>query len=127
VLSKEIGWENYGNKHHESNHTKFFDGYWKKIKFGHDARIGQLSSLIVNNQISRNDALLEMKKEGYEKENIHKDFKYVADKLDFSVEELKNICEGKNKYYFDYNSKSNILKFATSLLRFFKVESRNIQ
>lgn len=127
ILSTELNWENYGHKHHESNHTKFFDGYWKKIKFGHDSRIGQLSSLIVNNQISRNEALLEISKEGYEKENINKEFKYVAEKLDFSIEELKGILEGENRYFYNYKSKSNFLKFSTFLLRFLKMETRNIE
>jgi N-acetyl sugar amidotransferase len=127
VLTEEIGWENYGAKHHESNHTKFFDGYWKKIKFNHDARVGQLSSLIVNNQMSRSDALLEIQKKPYNENLIHKEFKYVAEKLDFTVDELKNILKGKNKFYFDYNSKSTLLKLATSILRFFKIENRNIK
>ena len=127
ILSDEIGWENYGEKHHESNHTKFFDGYWKKIKFGHDARVGQLSSLIVNNQIRRSDALLEIKKDGYNKDLIHKEFKYVAEKLDFTINELKEILIGKNKYYYDYKSKSHFLKLSTFILRLLNLENRNIK
>lgn len=127
ILTEEIGWENYGDKHHESNHTKFFDGYWKKIKFNHDARIGQLSSLIVNNQMSRSDALLEIQKNSYDEKLIHKEFKYVAEKLDFTVNELKDILKGENKFYFDYNSKSKLLKLLTGILKFLKIENRNIK
>jgi len=126
ILINEINWENYGSKHHESNHTKFFDGYWKKVKFGHDSRIGQLSSLIANTQMSRSQALLEIQKDSYDKNLINKDFKYVAEKLDFTVEELKSILLGKNKYYFDYKSKSNLLKLLTKILQFLKIENRNI-
>ena len=127
TLSKKFDWESYGGKHYESNYTKFFDAYWKNLKFNHDPRKGQLSSLISTNQISKKNALIELSKSTYDNQNIKKDFKYIADKLDFTTEELKRLFEGKNKYYYDYKSKAKILKFATFLLKLFKIENRNIK
>ena len=127
ILSQELDWESYGAKHHESNATKFFLGYWNKYKFNHDTRKGQLSSLIAVKQISKENALIELSKKIYNEENIKKDFKYIADKLDFTVDELQKLFEGENKYYYNYRSKFLILKFFTFLLKFFKKEDRNIK
>lgn len=127
ILSNEINWKNYGAKHHESNHTKFFDGYWKKIKFGHDSRIGQLSSLIVNNQLNRNEALKELQKDVFDEALFDKEFRYVAHKLDFSVDELKDIFKGKNKFYYHYKTKSSLLRLSTNILRILNFETRNIK
>tara|TARA_B100000959_G_C14963963_1_gene616952 strand:+ start:1272 stop:2417 length:1146 start_codon:yes stop_codon:yes gene_type:complete len=127
ILSEELDWESYGAKHHESNFTKFFLGYWNKYKFNHDTRKNQLSSLIAVKQISKENALIELSKKIYNEDNIKKDFKYIADKLDFTVDELQKLFEGSNKYYYDYRSKYLILKFITFLLKFFKKEDRNIK
>ncbi len=127
TLSRKLDWENYGGKHYESNYTKFFDAYWKKYKFNHDPRKGQLSSLISTNQISREDALVEISKNTYNDDNIKKDIKYICNKLDFSTDELQKLFEGPNKYYYNYKSKSFILKLITYLLKFFKKENRNIK
>ena len=127
TLSQKLNWENYGGKHYESNYTKFFDAYWKNYKFNHDPRKGQLSSLISTNQISKKDALIELSKSTYNDDNIKKDLKYISNKLDFSTDELQKLFEGSNKYYYDYRSKSLILKFVTFLLKFFKKENRHIK
>ena len=127
TLIEKIDWKNYGDKHHESNFTKFFDGYWKPRKFNHDSRKGQLSSLIATNQITRDQALESLKKNYYDsREKINKDFSYISSKLGFTVQELENILDGECKYYYDYRSKFRILKILKNIMSFLKIESRNI-
>ena len=127
MLTKEIDWKAYGDKHHESNFTKFFDGYWKPNKFNHDARKGQLSSLVATGQTTREQALENLKTSYYDsEENINRDFQYISSKLGFTVQELKSIFEGECKYFYDYRSKFKILNVLTKIMRMLKMESRNI-
>ena len=127
LLINEIGWKNYGDKHHESNFTRFFDGYWKPKKFSHDARKGQLSSLISTNQLTREDALKQLKTSFYsDQNNVNKDLNYIANKLDFKVDELKLMLNTDNKYFYDYRSKYKLLKIVTYFLKLVKIETRDI-
>ncbi len=50
-LIEELGWRDYGGKHHESIYTKFFQAYILPTKFGYDKRRAHLSSLILAGQI----------------------------------------------------------------------------
>ena len=127
TLQKEIDWKSYGGKHHESNFTKFFDGYWKPKKFNHDNRRGHLSSLIATNQISRTEAIFELKKNSYDEFSLNRDIQYMSSKLDFELSEFKALFNGKNKYYYNYKSKHKILSIITSIIKFFKIEIRNIE
>ncbi len=62
-LSKEYGWKYYGAKHWESRFTKFFQAYYLPIKFGFDKSRAHLSNLVVNNEMSREEALKELENE----------------------------------------------------------------
>ena len=57
ILETEYGWKPYPQKHFESRFTRFFEGYWLPKRFNFDPRRVQLSSLILTNQISRDEAL----------------------------------------------------------------------
>ena len=127
TLKNEIDWMDYGGKHYESNFTKFFDGYWKPKKFQHDNRRGQLSSLIATSQISRDEALLSLKKDTFDELTINKGLHYISSKLDLDNDELQNLFDGENKYYYDYRSKYQILYLITSIIKFLKIERRTIK
>jgi N-acetyl sugar amidotransferase len=60
VLERELGWRDYGGKHHESIYTRFYQGYLLPRKFGFDKRKTHLSSLICSGQLSRPEALAEL-------------------------------------------------------------------
>jgi N-acetyl sugar amidotransferase len=123
-LTKEIGWSDYGGKHHESNFTKFIEGYWMPEKFGYDKRKVHLSSLIHTNQILRETAITEIKKKSYNDSEIEKDFKYIASKLGLTYEELKIIFNQKNKSYTNYKSKDFLLRIAIFIKRHLGSEKR---
>ena len=57
MLIKEYGWEDYGDKHEESEFTKWFQNYYLPKKWGIDKRKAHLSSLIVAGIITRDKAL----------------------------------------------------------------------
>lgn len=110
MLQKEYGWNPYPQKHFESRFTRFFESYWLPERFGYDPRRVQFSSLILAGQMTREEALEELKKKPYDSEKIKDDFKYVATKLGISVEELQNYYDMPQKFYWDYKNSESMLK-----------------
>ena len=98
LLEKEYGWINYGHKHYESRFTKFFEGYWLK-KFGYDKRRAHYSSLILTQQMIREDALEKLSTNPYDELTLTNEIDYICSKLDISKEELKTLMDGKNKTF----------------------------
>ena len=56
LLTKEVGWKDYGGKHHESKYTGFFQSYILTRKFNIDKRKLHYSALIRSGQMTREDA-----------------------------------------------------------------------
>ncbi len=125
-LEKNFGWEQYSHKHYESRFTKFYEGFWLINKFGFDKRKAHYSSLILTNQMTREEALKKLSIPPYTKE-IDDDLEYVANKLEISVNELKSFLTKNNKSFRDYKSNYYLINFFTKLLRFLRLEKRIIQ
>jgi len=108
VLKNEVGWIDYGGKHHESKFTGFFQSYVLTRKFNIDKRKLHFSALIRSNQMSRNEAINEIKDDPYDggEETIN----YCLKKLDFSVEDFNVVMEDKVKYFYDYNTYFGLVK-----------------
>ena len=62
LLSEKYGYRDYGEKHCESIFTKWFQNVYLPRKFVLDKRIPHLSSMINSAQITRDEALEEIKK-----------------------------------------------------------------
>ena len=61
-------------------------------------------------------------------EEFHnKEFKYVANKLEISKEELQLIFEGQNKSYRDYVNNKFLIDFGKNFLIKTGIEKRNIR
>lgn len=93
TLSKEYGYEPYGQKHFEDLITKFLEGYWIPKKFGHDIRRAQLSSLVITGQMTRDEALKILEQPPLSEEEGRKLFSEVAKKLEISEDELQKFFE----------------------------------
>jgi len=104
ILGKELGWQYYSGKHYESIYTRFFQGYILPIKFGYDKRKAHLSSLICSGEMTRAEALEELKKPTYSPSLQEEDREYVVKKLGLTDDEFETImCLPKNTIY-DYPS-----------------------
>ena len=125
-LVKKFDWKEYSHKHYESRFTKFYEGYWLLNKFGYDKRKAHYSSLILTNQMTRDEALKKISIPPFQDE-IEDDFEYVANKLEISVNDLKEIMKGENKSFRDYKSNFILINIFTKLLRFIGLEKRIIQ
>lgn len=122
VLENEYGWKPYPQKHFESRFTRFFEGYWLPTRFGFDPRRVQLSSLILTNQMTRDEALSIISKPALDKEFVENEFKYIANKLEISIDELNHYLNMPKKFYWDYNNQGRIFNIGATLLRLAGVE-----
>jgi hypothetical protein len=109
LLIEELQWEDYGGKHFESIYTRFFQGYILPAKFGFDKRKAHLSSLIVAKQITRDQALDELRKPPYDEKMLHEDTDYVLSKFELSEADFRKIMETETRRFADYPSYENAL------------------
>jgi len=116
-LVSRYGWQKYAHKHYESRFTRFYEGYWLPTKFGYDKRRAHFSSLILTQQLTREDAIRKIAEPAYSAETIAQDFEYIATKLDLTVAELQQIMDGPNKSYKDYKNSMTLIDFGTQVLR----------
>lgn len=93
ILAREYGWRDYGGKHSESRFTKFYQEIYLPRKFNFDKRRLHLSSLIVSGQMKRQHALAELEQPISTPEQIRRDVRFVAKKLDIAIEELVRLIE----------------------------------
>lgn len=90
-LMEELGWRDYGGKHYESVFTRFYQGYVLPKKFGIDKRRAHLSTLILNGEITRDEALAQLQQPTYDEDLQAEDRAYVRKKLGFTEEEFDRI------------------------------------
>lgn len=122
-LKDTYDWKPYPQKHFESRFTRFYEGYWLPKRFGFDPRRVMLSSLILTNQISREEALEILKNPALDEATAKNEFKYVADKLNISEAELLSYLEAPKKYYWDYRNSQNLFRFGASVLNLMGTEA----
>ena len=117
LLVDKFGYQKYPQKHFESRFTRFYESYWLPQKFGYDTRKVQYSSLILTNQMTREEALEKLSKPAYDPETIAQDFEYIATKLGISVGELQSYMDAPNKTYKDYKSQESIYNIGAKVMR----------
>ncbi len=116
-LIQEFGWQDYGGKHHESKITGFWQSYVMPTKYNMDYRRATLSSQIVSRQVSREQALEELKNLPYKPENLEADSQYIAKKYGISQEEFKNCLSLPPKTYKDFPNDKKKIEWFYALYR----------
>jgi N-acetyl sugar amidotransferase len=104
VLQRELGWEDYGGKHHESVYTRFFQGYILPRKFRFDKRRAHYSSMLCSGEITREEALRRLEEEPYPLKQQLQDRVYVIKKLGLSEAEFDEIMATPLRSFWDYPS-----------------------
>lgn len=115
-MEREYNWKPYPQKHFESRFTRFFEGYWLPTRFGYDMRRNQFSSLILTEQMTREEALAELDELPYNPESIEQEFSYIATKLDISVDDLRGYHEMPKKFYWDYRNQRRFFELGEKVL-----------
>jgi len=116
-LVDEFGYQRYPQKHFESRFTRFYESYWLPQKFGYDTRLVQYSSLILTNQMTRDEALEKLKSPAHDPETINDDFEYIATKLGVSVEELQGYMDAPNRLNSEFKSQEGIYSIGAKVMR----------
>lgn len=109
-LETELGWKQYGGKHHESRITAFVQSYVLPVKFNIDYRKATLSTQICARQVSRNDALEQLRQSPFDPATIGGDEEYVAKKFEISRDELETILARPPRSYRDYPNDQRLLE-----------------
>lgn len=126
-LTDRFGWQSYAQKHHESRFTRFVECFWLPKKFGYERRKAHLSSLILTNQMTRQEALERIAKPEIDEQTMLQDFEYVAKKLDLTVSEFQELFEGENKTYRDYKNNMALITLGTKVMQLLGIEKRVIR
>ncbi|MDD5594342.1 MAG: N-acetyl sugar amidotransferase, partial [Candidatus Margulisbacteria bacterium] len=117
LLIDKLGWKDYGGKHGESRITRFYQEYILPVKFGIDKRRAFLSSLIFAGQISRSEALEQLKEQIGSPERCREDKEYFLKKLGLSAAEFEGIMSLPIKLHHDYPAYDLWHKRLTGFLR----------
>lgn len=110
-LQKELGWKDYGGKHYESVWTRFYQGYILPVKFKVDKRKAHLSALICSGQITRQEALEEMKQPAYDPETFRIDKAFVLKKLELTEEEFEKIMAMPVRSHRDFDTEGSLFNY----------------
>lgn len=126
-LNRLYGWQRFQHKHHESRFTRFFEDYWLSRRFGYEKRRAHFSSLILTDQMTRDEALDRISRPEMDEHFLKQEFEYVANKLDLTIEELQEIFAAPKKTYKDYKNKRWLIGIGTNLLRWAGLEKRHFR
>lgn len=101
-IEANLNWRNYGDKHHESRWTRWYQAHYLPVKFGIDKRRAHLSSMIVAGAISRDEALVRMNEPIYDPEKLRIDEDFVIKKLGISENEFRDIMRAPPRQHTDF-------------------------
>lgn len=110
VLERDFGWRYYGGKHFESRWTRFFQAYYLPHKFGYDKRKAHLSSLVLGGEMTRDQALEELRKPLYESKMLTEDKAYVAKKLGITLAEFEELLAQPPRHYSEFANHQRKMK-----------------
>lgn len=117
TLERELGYRRYGDKHHESIYTRFFQSYILPTKFGIDKRRAHYSSLVVSGQLSRADALRCIEEPIANPQFIQEDLQYVVKKLGLTLEEFDAIMAQPVRSYREFRNDARRYQQLKALMR----------
>lgn len=117
IIQQELGWQDYGGKHHESRITKFYQAYILPHKFNVDKRKAHLSNLICSGQITREEAMMEIEKPLYDLNMLKVDKEFFIKKLEFTEEDFKKIMSEDPVPHSNFHSYMKIIKPLNSIRR----------
>ncbi len=89
IIIEKLAWRDYGGKHYESVFTRFYQGYILPEKFKVDKRKAHLSNIIFSGQITKEEALEELKQPIYPVELFTTDYEFAIKKLGFTNDEFQ--------------------------------------
>jgi hypothetical protein len=120
LITSELGWRDYGGKHHESLYTKFFQNFILPRKFGYDKRRAHLSTLVCSGQMSRQQAVDAMEMQTYPDGELVVDREYVIKKLKITESVFDELMRRPVRKHLDYPSNNFLYHEMKTLKDVFK-------
>ena len=109
ILESNYSYKRYPYKHYESVFTRFYQGYILPKKFNIDKRKLHLSTLIANEQLTRDKAIEQMKKNAYVTElEQKKDIRYFLKKMRWNEKDLEEYLGRPKVDHESYPSEKNL-------------------
>lgn len=90
IISEQLAWKDYGQKHYENVFTRFYQGYILPTRFGIDKRKAHLASLICAGQMTRESALAELSLPIYDPAQLAIDKAFVLNKYNWTEDDLQH-------------------------------------
>ena len=118
-LENLTNWKRYPSKHFESIITRFHQSFILPVKFGLDKRTLHLSNLIWSKQISRSEALIELKKDICDESLIVQDYYFFLKKLNLYESDFRKICLTDEKFFFQYPNSHKFFKILKKIKKIF--------
>lgn len=124
TLKEKYGWEEYSEKHYESLFTKLYQSYILPKKFNVDKRIIHYSSLIRNNEMTKDEAS-SLIKDDITTHTSSEDIDYFLKKIDISLEEFNSIMISSPISHFDYKNSEFKFQILKRIYNFFYEKNFN--
>jgi N-acetyl sugar amidotransferase len=121
ILKVNYGYVPYPYKHYESIFTRFYQGFLLPQKFGVDKRKIHLAALVINNEMSRADALLRLSEDPYpDPFDKKRDTLYFLKKMGWTYEDLNEYLSRPGKNHDFYPSEYKLFLFIIKFYSFIK-------
>lgn len=123
-LKELFGWEAFKHKHHESRFTRFYEDYWLPKRFGFHKRRAHFSSLVLTNQMTRDEALERISRSEMGDHFLMNEFDYVADKLSLSRSELQGFQNLPLNTFNSFRNKRSLITLGVKIFKLLGLEKR---
>ena len=109
-IISELNWRDYGGKHYESIWTRFYQGYILPRKFHIDKRKAHFSNLIFSGQMTKQEAIEQLKQPILPEQLLKDDLDFVLKKLGLSEEQFEKIMKKERKSHSDFKKELGFKK-----------------
>jgi len=110
AIIENVRWQSYERKHGESFITTFYQDYFLPTRFGYDKRKAHYSSLILNGEMTRAQALTNLQNDTTSFDT-RSNIKFFCEKLEITDTEFKNFMTMPKRFHEDYFSIKNTVLF----------------
>lgn len=115
LLQKELDWKDYGGKHYESIWTRFYQGYILPVKFGVDKRKAHLSTLICSGQMTKEQALKELKEPPYDPQQLKIDKEFMLKKFGLTEGEFDAYMKRPVRNHREFDTEGSLFHYYPAL------------
>lgn len=119
ILQRDFGYKPYPYKHYESVFTRFYQGYLLPKKFAIDKRRVHLSTLIITNQMTQNQAELLLEQIPYSSETeLKEDIEYFLKKMTWDAGKLSDYLSRPPRSHDEFGSEARFWNLSVSFFKY---------